>query len=89
MLKTIKNLFQKFNIFKYINVPVFVISLAVGIFMDYVTMPNNRIIYVYPTPENVDILQYKDKSETCFQVKESEVTCPSNEKDIASIPVQS
>jgi hypothetical protein len=89
MLKTIKNLFQKFNIFKYINVPVFVISLAVGIFMVYVTMPNNRIIYVYPTPENVDILQYKDKSETCFQVKESEVTCPSNEKDIASIPVQS
>lgn len=83
-----KNFLQRFNMFKYINVPIFLISLAVGIFMVYVTMPANRTIYVYPTPENVDILQYRDKSDNCFQVKEAEVTCPRDEKDIAKIPVQ-
>jgi hypothetical protein len=83
-----KNILQRLNIFKYINVPIFVASLAIGIFMVYATMPDNRVIYVYPTPENVDILQYKDKSDNCFQVKSTEVTCPTNEKDISKVPVQ-
>jgi hypothetical protein len=83
-----KNFLQSYNIFKFINVPIFLISLSVGIFMVYITMPPNRTIYVYPTPENVDILQYRDKSDNCFQMKENEVTCPTDEKDISKIPVQ-
>jgi hypothetical protein len=81
--------FQNFNLFKYINIPIFIVSLLVGLFMVYVTMPDTRTIYVYPTPENIDILQYKDKSDSCFEVKSTEVTCPTNEKDITKIPVQS
>jgi hypothetical protein len=77
------------NFFKYINVPIFLISLFLGIFVVYITMPDTRKIYVYPTPENVDILQYRDKTDSCFQVKHTEVSCPSNEKDISVIPVQS
>lgn len=77
------------NIFKYINVSVFLISLFVGLFVVYITMPDTRKIYVYPTPENVDILQYRDKTDSCFQVKQDEVSCPSNEKEISVIPAQS
>jgi hypothetical protein len=77
------------NFLKYINIPVFLISLFIGLFVVYITMPDTRKIYVYPTPENVDILQYRDKTDSCFQVKEKEVSCPSNEKDISVIPVQS
>lgn len=81
--------FKRFNLFKYVNVPIFIISLAVGIFMVYITTPPNRTIYVYPTPENVDILQYRDKTDNCFQVKENEVPCPKNEKELSKVPVQS
>ena len=57
--------------------------------MVYITMPDMRKIYVYPTPENIDILQYRDKTNSCFGFKQKEVSCPSNEGDISKIPVQS
>ena len=77
------------NLFKYINIPVFLISLAFGLFAVYITMPDTRKIYVYPTPENVSLLQYKDKTDTCFSFKQTEVTCPTNENDISKVPAQS
>jgi hypothetical protein len=77
------------GLFKYINIPVFFISLMIGIIAVYMTIPDNRKIYVYPTPENIHILQYKDKTDTCFSFKEKEVTCPTNESEISKIPVQS
>jgi hypothetical protein len=73
---------------KYIHVPVFLVSLAVGLFFVYLTIPDMRNIYVYPTPENVDILQYKDKASQCFQYKEKEVPCPENDKELSVIPPQ-
>ena len=78
-----------FGFMKYINVPVFIISLALGIFFVYLTMPDTRKIYVYPTPENTDLLQYRDKTDSCFRFKQKEVTCPKNEADISKIPAQS
>ena len=77
------------GLFKYIKLNVFIISLAFGLFAVYITMPDLRKIYVYPTPENIDILQYKDKSNTCFKYKQTEVECPTNEAEIAKIPIQS
>jgi len=76
------------NFMKYIDVRVFLISLTIGLFFVYMTIPDMRNIYVYPTPENVDILQYKDKASQCFRYKETEVPCPTNEKDISVIPPQ-
>jgi hypothetical protein len=73
---------------KYINLPVFLISLAFGIFAVYVFLPDMRKIYVYPTPENVDILLYRDKTGQCFRFEQKEVTCPTNENNIAVLPVQ-
>jgi hypothetical protein len=75
--------------FKYINIPVFLVSLVVGMIAVYLTVPDTRIVYVYPTPENVNVLQYKDKTDSCFSFKERQVPCPKNESDIAKIPVQS
>ena len=74
---------------KYINIPVFIISLIIGIAMVYITMPDNRKIYVYPTPENISVLRYKDKTDTCFTFQQKEVACPKNEKDIFIISPQS
>ena len=76
------------NLFKFINIPVFLLSLAFGIFAVYITIPKNRKILVYPTPENVLLLQYRDKTNTCFSFKQTEVTCPKNEGEISKIPAQ-
>jgi hypothetical protein len=73
---------------KYINIPVFLVSLAIGIFIMYVLMPDTRKIYVYPTPENVDILLYRDKTGNCFKFDEKQIPCPVNKSLINQIPVQ-
>ena len=77
------------GLFKYVKLNVFIISLAFGLFAVYITMPDTRKIYVYPTPENIDVLQYKDKTDTCFQFKQNEVDCPKNDNEITKLPVQS
>ena len=76
------------GLFKYINIPAFIISLAFGMFAVYITMPDTRTIYVYPTPENIHVLQYKDKTDTCFTLKQEEVTCPKDHNEISKIPAQ-
>jgi len=76
------------NLLKYINIPVFILSLAFGLFAVYITMPDTRKILVYPTHENVDMLQYRDKTDTCFSVTEQQVKCPMSESEISKIPVQ-
>lgn len=77
------------NLFKFINIPVFIISLAFGIFAVYITVPSTRKIIVYPTNENVHQIQYRDKTNTCFSIQENEMKCPTNSKEISKIPVQS
>lgn len=77
------------GVLKFLNVPVFIISLAIGLFIVYITMPDTRKIYVYPTHDNVKKLQYKDAAGICFSVTETEVECPSNESEISTIPHQS
>jgi hypothetical protein len=73
---------------KFINVPVFIVSLAIGLFLVYLYVPDKRHIYVYPTPETVDLLQYRDQAGNCFHFTQSEVECPDNPKDIARLPSQ-
>ena len=73
----------------YINIPVFIVSFAIGVFFVYVFMPDTRSILVYPTHENVNLLQYKDAAGNCFHLKETEVECPKSESEISKIPAQS
>jgi hypothetical protein len=77
------------NLLKFINIPVFIISLALGIFFVYVTTSTDRKIIVYPTHENVHLLQFRDKANNCFTVTETEVKCPTNPSAISKIPAQS
>ena len=47
------------NIMKFINIPLFLISLSIGLFVTYVTGPKANTIYVYPNPDNIDKVNYK------------------------------
>lgn len=79
---------SKFDILQYVNVPLFLISLAIGLFIVYITVPQPRVIHVYPTPDNVNNLQFKDYTDTCFTFDIEKVKCPENSKEIKEIPVQ-
>ena len=70
-----------------ISIPVFIISLSIGLLFVYLSTPPPTVIYVYPTPENINNVEYKDKADTCFRFEASEVSC-SNTK-FKEIPIQS
>jgi hypothetical protein len=72
----------------FINIPVFIISLALGLFFIYIYQSDNRKIYVYPNPENVEHIQYKDATGACFGIKQTQVNCPADEGEISKIKAQ-
>lgn len=73
---------------KYINFPVFLVSLAIGILFVYLFKPELNVIYVYPTPDNQNKILYKDKTDNCFKFNAEEVDCPDDKTKIKNIPIQ-
>jgi hypothetical protein len=73
---------------RFINFPVFIASFLLGLIVVYIYAPQNKKIYVYPTPETVEILQYRDKTGQCFSFQQKETGCPKDEGMIESIPMQ-
>ena len=76
------------QISKYINIQVFILSFVIGLFVVYMTDEDNRIIHIYPTPENQELMLYRDKAHQCFTFEHKEVPCPKNPLDALTIPVQ-
>jgi hypothetical protein len=76
-------------ILNYISIPIFLVSFAVGLFFIYILGPEMKTIYIYPSPENVNKVLFKDKAENCFIFKDEEVDCPSDISKLFSIPIQS
>lgn len=72
----------------YISIPIFLISFSIGLFFIYILGPEMKTIYIYPTPENVDKILFKDKAENCFYFEETSVKCPNDESLISNIPIQ-
>ena len=75
-----------------INFPTFIIALALGLFITYITQPQDKIVYVYPKPDNVEKLLFKNLADTCYHFKSEEVDCneksPSMLNKLLNIPVQ-
>lgn len=73
---------------KFINIKVFLVSLAIGLLFVYLSSPEPNVIIVYPSPDNVGKIKYKDKADNCFKFVANEVSCPKNKDDIKMIPLQ-
>lgn len=73
---------------KPLNVLLFVLSFALGSYYIMYVTPEKRRIYVFPTPENVDELQYTDLAENCFKYEPQKVSCPKDKSKIANYKVQ-
>ena len=56
---------------KFINFPIFLTSLSLGLFLVYISMPPTQVIYVYPNPNNVEILNKIGLSEVSFICSEN------------------
>jgi hypothetical protein len=72
----------------YISIPVFLISFAIGLFFVYILGPEMKTVFIYPTPENVDKVLFKDKADNCFSFKQEIIVCPKDESLISKIPIQ-
>ena len=66
-------------------VGIFLVSFAVGMVLIYFSPMEYKTVLVYPTPHNVDDMQYKDSSGQCFRFESSEVKCTD---DANKIPIQ-
>jgi hypothetical protein len=76
-------------IVNYISVPIFLISFAIGLFFIYIIGPEQKTIYIYPTPETINKILFKDKANNCFSFKQQVVECPTDESLISNVPIQS
>ena len=74
--------------FQLISFPAFLISLVIGLLLVYMFNPTPTVIYVYPTPDNIDKLQYKDYANNCYEFSAKEVKCPSDKNLVNIVPVQ-
>ena len=70
---------------RYINIKVFLISLSAGLLFVYLSNPDPTVIYVYPTPDNVNKIKYRDKADNCFKFDATSVACT---KNVKTIPLQ-
>lgn len=73
---------------KYINFPVFFISFLLGVVFVFLSSPKNRIVHVYPTPENVTKVEYIDKANNCYTFQSQKIACPEDSSTIKTIPIQ-
>jgi len=72
----------------YISLPIFLVSFAVGLFFIYILGPEMKTIYIYPSPENVNKVLFKDKADNCFYFEEEVVESPKDTSLISHIPIQ-
>ena len=72
----------------YISIPIFLISFILGFVFIYIVGPATKTIFVYPSPENVNKILFKDNANNCFYYDEQEVTCPTDLSAISTIPIQ-
>ena len=75
-------------IMKFISVPIVIISFMIGAFCVYNTAPPSKVVFIYPTPNNVSKIQYKDKTDTCFTFENNLTECPGDSSSITNIPIQ-
>ena len=73
---------------KYINLPVFLISLVLGAIFIHMSAEPTETVLVYPTPENAGKYQYIDKSGNCYHYKAEKLPCPKEKKLLQRIPIQ-
>jgi len=75
------------NIFDYIDLRWFLLSLSIGLLISYCTVPTPKIVIKFPTPDNSDSSVFSDDVDNCYKFKTTEVKC-SKAASIKNLPIQ-
>lgn len=68
-------------IFKKIHPKYFLISLALGFLICYLTSPRPEILIQHPNPNNTNTVYHKSKH-NCFKYDALEIKCPFDQSKI-------
>ena len=71
-----------------INFYGILIGFLVGICLMTIIKEEPEIVVKYPTPYNTKNITYVDKVGNCYQYKENQIVCPTDNKVIKELPVQ-
>ena len=72
---------------KHINLFVFLMSFAIGLFFVYILTPPPNVVLKFPSPYNAGKITYRDKSDTCYVYKADQVACPIDKSLIKPQPL--
>lgn len=64
-----------FSIFKYISLPVFLLSFSFGLFFMYMFGVEDKPVYMYPSPDNINSIVYQDKANQCYVYRPIATKC--------------
>ena len=59
-----------------VDILYILIGLCVGIFLVYITKSAPKIIYKYPTLENINNTTFVDDNNVCYRYYATEIPCP-------------
>jgi hypothetical protein len=76
------------SVFNHISWPAFIVSFALGVFYIYISLPTRRVVTVYPTQDNADHFNFRDKAHNCFRFEQEAKPCPTNDDTLKTIPMQ-
>tara|TARA_B100000768_G_C11017712_1_gene264785 strand:+ start:27 stop:260 length:234 start_codon:yes stop_codon:yes gene_type:complete len=72
---------------KFIEPFPFFAALFFGLMMCYILTPTPKIVIRHPSPENVNDIIYKDKSDNCYKYEVDEIKCPKDKDSIKKHPI--
>ena len=70
------------------NLPVFLIAFSIGLLFVFLSDSESNTVFVYPTPYNLDKIEYKDSVGNCFNFSADKLECPEDISLIKTIPIQ-
>ena len=73
---------------KFISLPIFLVSLTIGLLLVYLKEPEYKTVYIYPNPDNISKYQWMDNANNCYEWQQSDILCPDNPEHISQIPLQ-
>ena len=68
------------KLFNKINWDLFVFSLYIGLFFCYILTPKPRVVFKFPSPDNVNDVIYVDNNNYCYKYNANIVDCPKDLK---------
>ena len=79
---------QPLGMFKHFRILPFILGLLLGFIGIYVMKPDEKVVFRYPTPDNVKNTTYRDKNGVCYSYQVEKVDCDKSAGTLADYPLE-